>query len=252
MTAEPGEEVPDRLRLVGYLRVSTDEQAAHGSGLEVQRDTVAAWIRSRGHELVGWYTDEGVSGSLGMVDRPGLADAIGAVAGPPDRRTADGLVVSCLDRLSRDHISQEQLLRSIWDCGAQLFSCSPAEEAWCKPDDPDDPARALIRMVLGAVAQYERSKIRQRMRAGRRRRLEQTGWAGGPLPYGFGQRLSDGTLVPDPEESEVLARILERRREGAGSKRIAAELNAAGIPTRHGKAWEESTIRRLWARHGLT
>ncbi len=76
-----------------------------------------------------------------------------------------------LDRLARDLILQETLLAEITAAGGQVFSTMPGEQAVIE-DDPEDPSRRLIRQVLGAVAEYERSLIRLRLRNGRRRKAE--------------------------------------------------------------------------------
>lgn len=49
--------------VVAYVRVSTDEQAASGAGLEAQRAAIEAEVARRGWVIVGWHADEGVSGS---------------------------------------------------------------------------------------------------------------------------------------------------------------------------------------------
>jgi len=66
------------LKVVAYLRVSTEVQAEKGLGLEVQEGSVRAWARAHGHKLAGVERDEGISGSFEPAQRPGLAKALGA------------------------------------------------------------------------------------------------------------------------------------------------------------------------------
>src|SRR4051812_48241560 len=98
-----------RPRVVGYLRVSTDRQAEHGHGLDVQRAAITSWAKSKGVRVVGFLADEGISGSNGLDTRVALADALDLV------RTGEvnGLVVYRLDRLARDLIIQETLLAEV-------------------------------------------------------------------------------------------------------------------------------------------
>jgi hypothetical protein len=63
------------MRLVGYLRVSTDAQVERGLGLEVQEAAIRSWADARGHVLVALTRDEGISGSNGLESRLGLDDA---------------------------------------------------------------------------------------------------------------------------------------------------------------------------------
>jgi DNA invertase Pin-like site-specific DNA recombinase len=130
-------------RLVALLRVSTDRQAEHGLGLEVQEVVIKQWAKPKGHRIVLWTRDEGVSGSDGLDTRDGLAEALGALRS----RQAAGLVVYRLDRLARDLVVQEQLLAEVWRMGAEVFSTSPGEAGFLT-DDPDDPSRKLISRSL--------------------------------------------------------------------------------------------------------
>jgi DNA invertase Pin-like site-specific DNA recombinase len=165
------------VKVAGYVRVSTREQAEHGYGLDVQESAVRMWCKAHGHRLVAMHRDEGISGSNGLESRLGLADALAAV----HARKAEGVVVPRLDRLARDLVLQETLLGEARRLGGQVFSCSDAEAEFLV-DDPADPSRRLIRQILGAVAEYERSMIALRLRAGRRRKAEQGGYAGDGFP----------------------------------------------------------------------
>ena len=84
------------MRVCGYTRVSTSEQAQSGAGLEAQEAAIRAEAERRGWELVQVFEDAGASGKS-LNGRPGLSEAIAAV----ERGEAEGLVVSKLDRLSR-------------------------------------------------------------------------------------------------------------------------------------------------------
>jgi DNA invertase Pin-like site-specific DNA recombinase len=100
-----------------------------------------------------------------------------------------------LDWLASHLVLQEQLLADIKRMGGDLFWTSAGAAAFLA-DDLDDPSRALINQILGAVAQYERSMIRLRLRSGRARKREH-GYAGdGPPPFGY--RAAARQLVRGP------------------------------------------------------
>lgn len=227
------------MRVIGYVRVSTDHQAENGGGLDVQRQAIRSWARSAGHRLVSIAVDEGVSGTL--ADRAGLGEALTALAGGE----AGGLVVARLDRLARDLVVQEQLLAECWRLGAGVSSCAPGEDAYLV-DDPADPSRRLIRQVLGAVADYERAMIRLRLAAGRRRKADRGGFIGGAPP--FGSRAEDRELVDDVDEGAALARIRQLVDAGASLRTIATALTAEGHRPRHGGRWHPEVLRRIVAR----
>jgi DNA invertase Pin-like site-specific DNA recombinase len=227
------------VKVIGYVRVSTDRQAERGFGVVIQERAVRAWARRHGHRLVEIHRDEGVSGSNGLDTRVGLA---GALQGLRDRK-AHGLVVPRLDRLARDLVLQETLLGEVRRLGGEVFSCSDAEAEFLV-DDPADPSRRLIRQILGAVAEYERSMIALRLRAGRRSKAEAGGYAGdGSPPYGW--EAVDGALRPVEPEQRVIGRARALRASGLSLRSIADSLHAEGFGPRRGQQWHPQTIARV-------
>jgi DNA invertase Pin-like site-specific DNA recombinase len=227
------------MRVVGYLRVSTDRQADEGLGLEVQEAAIRSWAKASGHRIIKVCRDEGISGSNGIETRVGLAEALELLKSGE----SGGLVVYKLDRLARDLVLQEQLLAEIWRMGAEAFSTSGAEQGYLQ-DDPTDPSRKLIRQVLGAVAEYERAMIRLRLEAGRRRKSQQGGYAGfGSPPFGY--RSESGSLVPDPYEQNTLARIGTLHDDGKSLRKIARALDSEELKPRRGDCWQPRQVGRI-------
>lgn len=218
----------------GYVRVSTRDQV-EGFGIEVQRDTLRRWSTTLTSLYV--FVDEGVSGKL--TDRPALGDAIDRL------EEGDVLVVPRLDRLARDLITQELLLRAIRAKGADVVSCVQGENAYLA-EDAGDPSRKLIRQILGAVAEYERSMIALRTQAGRRAKKAAGGYAGGQPPYGWTG--IGGELVPVAEEQDVLTSMRSMSSDGASNESTAVMLNTFGWRTRKGKMWTASSVRKTLAR----
>jgi len=218
---------------IGYLRVSTESQL-DGLGLDVQRAAIVELAEREGRTIAEWFTDEGISGSEGLDTRAGLAAALDYLT----EHQGATMIVPRLDRLARDLMVQESILADVWKVGGHVLSCSDTERTYCRPDDPSDPARTLIRQVLGAVAAYERAMIRLRLVRGRRLRLVREGWAGGPTPYGWS----------DPAEQAVLTEIDELRRAGVPWRRIAERFTARGVTKRNGNPWNAGQLQRVYAR----
>jgi DNA invertase Pin-like site-specific DNA recombinase len=234
------------VKVVAYTRVSTDRQAEHGHGLAEQRKAIREWAKTNGHTLSLWSTDEGVSGSNGLDSRDGLAEALAAIRASK----VGGLVVYRLDRLARDLVLQETLLGEVWRMGSRVYSTSPAEDGYLDPDDAtSDPSRALIRQILGAVAQYERAMITLRTQAGRRRKASSGGFIGGGVP--LGQRVERAELVPDPEGQAAVDRILELHSGGASLRHIAATLSTEGYRPKRSTSgtWHPQSIKLVIERH---
>lgn len=227
------------MRIASYLRVSTDRQAEEGLGLDVQAAACQKWAKASGHRIVAAYRDEGISGSNGLDTRIGLTDALTALR---DGQVA-GIVVYRLDRLARDLVLQESLLAEIRRLGGELFTTSAAEAGYLA-DDPDDPSRRLIRQVLGAVNEYERSMIALRLRSGRRAKAERGGFAYGSPALGY--RAEGGELVDVADEQTTVARIVELHGAGASLRTICDTLTAEGRQTKRGStAWHPQTVARI-------
>src|SRR6185295_18467610 len=108
--------------VVAYARVSTDEQATSGAGLDAQRIAIEAEAQRRGWTVVGWHADEGISGGKGVEHRPGLAAAIEAV----ESGRAAGLLAAKLDRVSRSVLDTASLMEQARRGGWELVTCDLA------------------------------------------------------------------------------------------------------------------------------
>jgi DNA invertase Pin-like site-specific DNA recombinase len=225
--------------LTAYIRVSTDRQAEEDrNGKQVQMKACRAFAREHGHRIVEWRYDDGVSGADALDARVGLADALADVKDG----TSKGIVVYRLDRLARDLIIQETLLAEIRKIGSQPFTTSKAESEYLT-DDPNDPSRKLIRQILGAVNEYEKSMIGLRLKSGRRMKAERGGFAyGSPA---FGQVAQDKALVDNDAEQAVIARIRGMADKGNSIRSICAVLNAEGVPSKRGGKWHPQTVARV-------
>ena len=229
------------MKILVYLRVSTERQAEEGFGLEVQEQACRTWAKANRHKVVAVLSDEGISGTKELEHRPGLGDVLAMIR---DGRVA-GVVVYRLDRLARDLVLQEQLLAEIRRMGGQLFTTSSAEAGYLA-DDPNDPSRKLIRQVLGAVNEYERSMIALRLRSGRARKAEKGGFAYGSPAYGY--RATGGELVADEAEQATVARVGELRRSGASFRAICDALEAEGHRPKRGVRWHPQSVARIVSR----
>jgi DNA invertase Pin-like site-specific DNA recombinase len=203
------------LGVVGYCRVSTDEQAVSGLGLAAQEGAIRLACEARGAPLVALYRDEGISAR--SLDRP----ALGAALGDLDAGRGNVLMVSKLDRLTRSVHDATGLMLRAEKSGWGLVALDVAV-------DTTTPQGAAMAQVLAVFAELERRLIGERTKAALAVKRAQ------------GVRLGREPRLPD----EVRDRVRSRHREGAGWSQIARELNAAGVPTAQGgKRWHPATVR---------
>lgn len=204
-------------RVVGYVRVSTDQQADSGAGLAAQRAAILAEVERRGWRLVEMAEDAGVSGK--DLKRPGVQAALDALG----EGRADTLVVAKLDRLSR----------SLQDFSGLMATAQTQRWALVALDanvDTSTPAGETLISMLAVFSQFERRLISQRTKdALAAKRAE-------------GVKLGRPRRLPD----EVRRRITREHAEGKTLTQIAQALNDDGVPTAQGgKRWWPATIRAV-------
>ncbi len=205
--------------VVGYLRVSTDEQATSGLGLSAQRRSIEAACAARGWRVAEWLTDEAVSGSVAPERRPALRQALSMLADCE----AGVLVAAKVDRIARDLHDLTGLLRRAEREGWALVGLDLGL-------DTSTPVGRLVVQIMGGVAEWERATIRQRTRDALAEKKAR------------GQRLGRPSVLPDA----VLTRVLAERDAGASLRAIAARLNAQGVPNATGSdaGWTPPTVAR--------
>lgn len=204
------------MQVIGYLRVSTEEQARSGLGMEAQRERIASEADRRGWD-VQWVVDDGYTAAT--LDRPGIAGALVELKAG----RCGAVVVSKLDRLSRSLLDFAGLMEQARKEGWAIIALDLGV-------DMTTPQGQLLANVMASFAAYERELIRQRTRdalAALKNR---------------GVRLGRPVALP----SATRQTIGRWRAAGATWQGCADALNAAGVPTAHGGTrWYASTVRAV-------
>src|SRR5678809_870361 len=139
------------MRVLAYVRVSTEEQADSRAGLEAQRGAIRRECERRGWQIVEVIEDAGYSAK--DLKRPGVRAALEQL----ERKRADGLVVAKLDRLSRSMLDFTSVMAKAQKEGWALLALDCAV-------DTTTPAGEAMAHVLATFAQFERRLIGQRTR----------------------------------------------------------------------------------------
>lgn len=204
------------VNVVGYLRVSTREQADSGLGLDAQRRAIADEADRRGWSVT-WCVDEGYTAR--NMKRPALTEALQLLGS----KKADALVVAKLDRLSR----------SLHDFASTLILARKQRWAVVALDlgvDMTTPNGKFVANVLAAVAELESELIGQRTADAMAEAKAR------------GARFGRERCTPP----EIVARILAEHANGATYNAIAKRLDADAVPApTGGQRWYPSTVRRL-------
>ena len=191
------------MRMIGYVRVSTQEQGGSGAGLAAQRHAIESLCESRGWELDRFERDV-MSGSTTR-RRPGLARALESCVDG----AADGLIVAKLDRLSRSLLEFSTLVERAQREGWALVS---AGEGF----DLSTSHGRMVAGILATFAAFERDLISERTRAA------------------LAVKRSEGVRLGRPPtlRSDVRERVVALRSEGLSLRTIASVLNDEGVPRR--------------------
>ena len=229
---------------VGYVRVSTADQAKEGVSLEAQADRLRAYCQMRGLNLVEIIADEGVSGTVPFCEREGGRKVLAMVKA--------GMVTEIiglkLDRLFRNaHDALGKL--GEWDkakVGLHLVDMGGAAV------DTRSAMRRMMLTMLAGFAQFERDLVSERTTAALQHKRK-TNRPYGHTPLGFdkvedGER-ADGSktyrLERNEEEAALVARIHALKAEGKSLLGIANTLNGEGIRGKTGGRFYASTIKAI-------
>ncbi|MBK7082267.1 MAG: recombinase family protein [Betaproteobacteria bacterium] len=209
-----------------YARFSTDKQDR--SSIEDQTRTCRTWAKNNGLAVVAEFADEATSGSVPVTRRTGGgAMHAAALAGQ-----FDVLILEGLDRLSRDQVDQEQVVRRLEHRGIRLVGISDGY------DSNSGESRFMLRGMRGIVNEVYRRDLPPKIRRGLAGQIARGFHAGGmsygyrSVPVGMNDRgEADGfRLEVIPEQAAIVREIFSRYAAGQGMTRIAADLNARGVP----------------------
>lgn len=216
------------MRVVGYTRVSTQEQAKDGWTLAQQRKDIQAECARRGWDLVEVVEDAGFTGR--NEERPGLQRVLAMLA---QRSGPSAVVVARLDRLGRSTKAVcaylEMSQRQKWAMVALDVNL-----------DTTTATGRLMARLLAAIAEWESEVNGERVREGMAEARASLREQGRPVPFGFQVR---------PLHPKTVSRIVGGRQEGKSYAAIADDLMASGIPAPDGGTrWHPSTVSRVYKR----
>jgi DNA invertase Pin-like site-specific DNA recombinase len=221
------------MKVYGYIRVSGRGQM-DGDGPERQETAIRLYCVQHNLDLVSVFI-ESTSGTNDLEDRAEfqrMRDFLGQNM---------GVVVEKLDRLARDLMIQEQFVADLQRNGVTLYSTQ--EPDLCSKD----PARILVRQIMGAFAQYDRAMIVSRLRGARQRIRARGGRCEGRSPYGYKIAGDKGqkALHPIASEQEVIKQIRVLRDSGSNIYSITSWLNASQFKPRGGTQWHPQQVVRI-------
>ena len=220
-----------QVRAAIYARVSTDEQASRGT-IENQIHSCRDYCEKAGFEVIEEFLDEGVSGTIPLIERP---EGARLIAGADDHNF-DVVVSYRLDRLGRDALVCQLAKRRLE---------KKVKLEFVRERFDDTPQGDFIFSVMAGAAELELASIRDRLQGGLQTKVREHGYyVASQRPYGYLK--VDGNLKEHPEESLVVQEMFKLANQGMSSYAIARQLNAQGTPQPESTTKPEARNHRGW------
>ena len=198
------------MKVYGYCRVSTAEQANGGLSLDQQKQQITGYAMMKGWQVAEFFVEAGVSGSVPLADRP-EGQRLLAVLQP-----GDVVVAAKLDRAFRSAADALETLEELKKDKIGLHLIDLGGDVCGKG------ISKLVFTILSAVAENERDRIRERVRDAKRHRAEQRLYNGGKRQFGWD--VVDGRLVPNATEQAIIERMKSLRAHGATYREIGGDV----------------------------
>jgi len=221
----------ERKRIVAaYCRVSTLEQKKKGYGVDIQIREINRYAEANSLDIERFYLDEAQSGV--SEERKALKKLV------KDCRSGkiDSIIVSSLDRLSRNLRFTENLLFELQGLNIGVLITDMPHYDYNNRKD------VLIRQIKSAIAEENRKEIIDRLKKGREERARKGKMAGGTLSYGYRRIGREGEK--NPSEAAIIASVFEQYGQDKSGQEIADYLNSKGFLRRNGRSW---TQRQVWS-----
>lgn len=207
----------------GYLRVSGKGQVG-GTGLDRQETNIISYCKTSKLPLGDIFSDNGVSGTT--ENREGLTRLLTI------SKKGDVVVFEKLDRLARDLMVQETIIKQFHSKGVVLKSVKDGEDLL-----DERPERVMIRQILGSVYQYDKSQIVEKLRVSRERIRKETGKCEG----------RKSTKEKNPELYNLIVRLHRKPRKGERLSygQVSDCLNCMGLTTLTGKPFTRNNVYEI-------
>lgn len=224
-----------RIECFGYLRCSAYGQIG-GDSFRRQKEAILKFAKANNYEVKTFFQEEAVSGKTSeLEERPKLTEMLMKIAANGVRT----VIVERADRLSRDLMASEILIKEFQKLESKVIEAEAGNDI--TQGDDNNPTAVMVRQILAAVSQFEKTSAVLKLRAARKVLKAKNGKCEGRKKFG----------EEDAREKEIVALIKSLRRKKPKQKRmtyqeIADELIIRNIQTRNGKySWTPTAIRRI-------
>lgn len=226
-------------KVVGYIRVSTEEQVQHGAGLEIQENELKKYVKKNKMKLLNIFIDAGVSGANDITKRKGLNDLLEFVK----ENKVNQLLITKIDRLARDVYIQLWIEKELKIYDVEIISINEDNL------NGNDYMTKAMRQMVGVFAELEKNRIADRLVRGRRTKATKGIKASGNCPLGYKYKYNEQgknpVVVIDIEKAEIVKKIFSLYLNNLSLQKISDILNNLNIVTERGNMWSKQTIQKI-------
>jgi DNA invertase Pin-like site-specific DNA recombinase len=223
------------MKAIGYVRVSTEDQAREGVSLDNQRAKIRTYCELKDFELVEIIEDAGISAK--NLKRPGAQKVLEMAR----KKDVEAVVVYKLDRMFRSTEDALQTTRRFDRWGISFHSIQETL-------DTKSAMGKFFFTLTAALAEMERGIIGERTKAALSHKRAKNEKTGGDVPYGY-DLTETGHLVPNRAEQKAIGLIHDLRGKGYSLRAICRELEKEGHQTKAGDSkWHPQSVSRILMR----
>lgn len=236
------------INVVPYRRVSTEKQVIEGEGLDIQLDRIKAFCKQNNYNLIidkdTDFVDEGISGAKETVDRPGIMNLLAYCK----EHRVKYVVVDKVDRLSRELFQQLFIEKQLLVYGTEIIFS--AQETLNSIGEADKAMITLMRQMMGAFAEFERTLINQRLTDGKNKKACKGDKPTGRQPFGYTYADDRKATVINEAEAKIVRAIFDYRGRGFSLEQIATYLNTA-INDEQRSSFSKVNQQRKWTHRSV-
>lgn len=199
------------MAVFAYLRVSTQRQADEGISIDVQEHQIDAYAKGHGLTVTNWIRDCGVSGSVPLVDRENGKLIL------QEAKKGDSIICAKLDRMFRSARNALEVLDQLKSRGVSLHCIDLG-------GDVCNGIGQLVFTILSAVAEQERTRLRERISEAKSKMRLEHRYQGGKVPFGY-RLTKDGILAVDETQQTYIKLIRDKRQRNWSFRKISSFLN---------------------------
>lgn len=214
------------MEVIGYVRVSTEEQAREGLSVEAQKEKIKAYCQLKDWTLKDIISDEGRSGK--NLNREGIQAIIKMIID----NEIEGLVVYKLDRLTRSVKDLNFLIELLEKKQIKLISITE------NLDTSTASGRFFVN-ILGTISQWEREIIGERTKLALHFKREKKEKYSREV---FGFDFQGGRMVENQKEQAIIKEMIKLKQAGLSYREIAKHLKTKGIKTKRGGEWQAGNV----------